>query len=187
MTNVNFTDDWTKKHRQDFENLLNSGEGPYSATFTLPFGPSINLVHPRTQGSSINLNYPQNWAQMNPSRKEKTKTDRKNQIFVPLKNCKRENIQVSINKLGLVTISATFIREIKDTGRNGNRKITTIIEENLQLPKYLIENKDDNGKMLLESVSSKFAGDNGGLLFTLPEDPAEVEKPVDVEINFNLD
>jgi len=134
-------------------------------------------------------------------------------IQVPMKDFKPSTVDIKVNDKGLMTISATK-EEIKETNRNGLRKTTTLVEETVQLPSYLLdhfveksepssssknaeaEKADfemvDEKKKLLSQVSTKF--DNGFLVISYPEmpkTPAEekVEKdnsqgPVDIDIEF---
>merc|ERR1712007_102758 len=101
-------------------------------------------------------------------------------ICVPLKRFSPEQVQLSMNKSGLVTITASR-ENVEDSPRNGQRKTTIMVEEMCQLPGYLV----DNG--LLQKVESKF--NNGFLVLTFPEDPkiveerkAEEEKNAPIEI-----
>merc|ERR1712170_110533 len=134
-------------------------------------------------------------------------------IQVPMKDFKPSTVDIKVNDKGLMTISATK-EEIKETNRNGLRKTTTLVEETVQLPSYLLdhfveksepssssknaeaEKADfemvDEKKKLLSQVSTKF--DNGFLVISYPEmpkTPAEekVEKdnssgPVNIDIEF---
>merc|ERR1739845_120955 len=88
-------------------------------------------------------------------------------ICVPLKRFSAEQVQVNMNKSGLVTITAST-EKVEDEMRNGQRKTTVVVEETCQLPGYLVENE------LLQKVETKF--NNGFLVITFPEDPKLVER-----------
>jgi len=62
----------------------------------------------------------------------------KTTITVPLKNYEPKNVSINVDEKGLMVISATNEHQ-KETNRNGIRKVTTILEETLQLPEYLLE------------------------------------------------
>lgn len=138
------------------------------------------------------------------------KTEGFEMIQVPMKDFKPSTVDIKVNDKGLMTIAATK-EEIKETNRNGLRKTTTIVEETVQLPSYLldhfVESKPassssknaeadfemvDEKKKLLAQVSTKF--DNGFLVISYPEmpkTPAEEKaekdsssEPVDIEIEF---
>merc|ERR1712170_326394 len=131
-------------------------------------------------------------------------------IQVPMKDFKPSTVDIKVNDKGLMTIAATK-EEIKETNRNGLRKTTTIVEETVQLPSYLldhfVESKAassssknaeadfemvNDKKKLLAQVSTKF--DNGFLVISyqeMPKTPAEEKaekdsssEPVDIEIEF---
>merc|ERR1712004_402565 len=110
-----------------------------------------------------------------------------NTIYVPLKRFSAETIEV--NDKALMTISGTGQHE-EETNRNGMRKVTSILEETIQLPAYLLEGEDK----LLAKVTTEFK--NGGLYVKLPEKPKSEEEmkadeqsekkdePIDIKINF---
>merc|ERR1739848_519506 len=113
--------------------------------------------------------------------------NRKNQentpkICIPLRRFNAEQVQLSMNKAGLITVTASK-ETTEDSARIGQRKMTVMIEETCQLPGYLV----DSG--LLQKVESKFHC--GHLVITFPEDPkvtAEREteeqkkSPIDIPI-----
>jgi len=123
--------------------------------------------------------------------------DQKQKVFVPLKRFSPENVNVNVNSKGLVTISATSETE-SETNRNGMRKCTTILEETVQLPEYLLQEQaaeksdaketsgsekadvenetKDKPKKLLDQIECKFV--TNGLLITMPEKPVEKEPEV---------
>merc|ERR1719499_2265756 len=88
-------------------------------------------------------------------------------VSIPLKRFTPEQVQLNMNKNGLVTITASR-ENTEESNRNGQRKITILVEETCQLPGYLV----DHG--LLNSVQSKFH--NGFLVLTFAEDPKVVEE-----------
>merc|ERR1712137_416386 len=126
--------------------------------------------------------------------KSTPKTDEKTfQIKVPLKRFDPKNVKISINDKALMTISASSEYE-QETGRNGMRKMTTILEETVQLPDYLLsdisaifpdiekEMGDDNQnassstsknvsnpEKLISQVKTKF--EHGLLVITVPNKP----------------
>merc|ERR1739845_206838 len=81
-------------------------------------------------------------------------------ICVPLKRFSAEQVQINMNKSGLITITAST-EKIDESVRNGQRKTTVVVEETCQLPGYLME------VGLLEKVETKF--NNGFLVITFPE------------------
>merc|ERR1739848_717926 len=87
-----------------------------------------------------------------------------NEVNIPLKRFDAKQVNLNMNKQGLVTVTASK-EEVEETKRNGSRKTTVVVEETVQLPGYLI----DNG--LLNKVESKFA--DGFLKVTWPENPVE--------------
>merc|ERR1712026_95548 len=90
-----------------------------------------------------------------------------NTVSIPLKRFSPEQVQLNMNKNGLVTITASR-ESTEESNRNGQRKITILVEETCQLPGYLV----DHG--LLNSVQSKFH--NGFLVLTFAEDPKVLEE-----------
>jgi len=90
-----------------------------------------------------------------------------NTISIPLKRFSPEQVQLNMNKNGLVTITASR-ENTEESNRNGQRKTTILVEETCQLPGYLV----DHG--LLNSVQSKFH--NGFLVLTFAEDPKVLEE-----------
>merc|ERR1711941_155546 len=98
---------------------------------------------------------------------QKRKTSNSTKVCVPLKRFTPEQVQLNMNKSGLVTITASK-ENTEESVRNGQRKTTVMVEETCQLPGYLVEND------LLQKVESKF--NNGFLVITFPEDPKLVEE-----------
>merc|ERR1712066_292010 len=97
----------------------------------------------------------------------KRKQNSNTKVCVPLKRFSAEQVQVNMNKSGLVTITAST-EKIDESVRNGQRKTTFVVEETCQLPGYLVERE------LLQKVETKF--NNGFLVITFPEDPKLVEE-----------
>merc|ERR1739845_30847 len=103
------------------------------------------------------------WNSSSPCRK----TDSPNTIRVPMMRFSADQVKLNMNSKGLITITASK-EETNDTKRNGQRKVTTMVEETCQLPGYVV----DAG--LLEKVESKF--EHGHLVISYPEDPKVVEE-----------
>merc|ERR1711963_588953 len=90
-----------------------------------------------------------------------------NTVSIPLKRFSPEQVQLNMNKNGLVTVTASR-ENTEESNRNGQRKTTILVGETCQLPGYLV----DHG--LLNSVQSKFH--NGFLVLTYAEDPKVLEE-----------
>merc|ERR1712130_216129 len=88
-------------------------------------------------------------------------------VSIPLKRFTPEQVQLNMNKNGLVTVTASR-ENTEESNRNGERKTTIMIEETCQLPGYLVDND------LLKTVESKFH--DGFLILTFAEDPKIVEE-----------
>merc|ERR1739848_200540 len=86
---------------------------------------------------------------------------------IPLKRFTPEQVQLNMNKNGLVTVTASR-ENTEESNRNGERKTTIMIEETCQLPGYLVDND------LLKTVESTFH--DGFLVLTFAEDPKIVEE-----------
>merc|ERR1711963_1375491 len=93
-------------------------------------------------------------------------------LSVNLPEYKPENVQVKINKNGIVELSASKDLVV-DSGRNGQRRVATYINQTFDLPEYL---KNEN---LLDQVSCKF--DDGRLVFSYPEMPVGVKMQINME------
>merc|ERR1712117_910497 len=93
-------------------------------------------------------------------------------MYVNLPEYKPENVQVKINKNGTVELSASKDLVV-DSGRNGQRRTTTHMEQTFDLPEYL---KKEN---LLDQVSCTF--DDGRLVFSYPEMPVGVKMQINME------
>lgn len=92
-------------------------------------------------------------AQSNEKAAEKTTDEKTFQIRVPLKRFDPKNVKISINDKALMTISASSEYE-QETGRNGMRKMTTIVEETVQLPDYLLS---DMSAVIFPDVEKEMA------------------------------
>merc|ERR1711963_112696 len=90
-----------------------------------------------------------------------------NTVSIPLKRFSPEQVQLNMNKNGLVTVTASR-ENTEESNRNGQRKTTILVEETCQLPGYLVDHD------LLNSVQSKFH--NGFLVLTFAEDPKVLEE-----------
>merc|ERR1712173_241759 len=88
-------------------------------------------------------------------------------VSIPLKRFTPEQVQLNMNKNGLVTVTASR-ENTEESNRNGQRKTTIMIEETCQLPGYLVDND------LLKTVESKFH--DGFLVLNFAEDPKIVEE-----------
>merc|ERR1712039_109116 len=88
-------------------------------------------------------------------------------VSIPLRRFTPEQVQLNMNKNGLVTVTASR-ENTEESNRNGQRKTTIMIEETCQLPGYLVDND------LLKTVESKFH--NGFLVLSYAEDPKIVEE-----------
>merc|ERR1712228_893203 len=90
-----------------------------------------------------------------------------NSVSIPLRRFAPEQVQLNMNKNGLVTVTASR-ENTEESNRNGQRKTTIMIEETCQLPGYLVDND------LLKTVESKFH--EGFLVLSYAEDPKIVEE-----------
>merc|ERR1712187_816786 len=90
-----------------------------------------------------------------------------NSVSIPLRRFNPEQVQLNMNKNGLVTVTASR-ENTEESNRNGQRKTTIMIEETCQLPGYLVDND------LLKTVESKFH--DGFLVLSFAEDPKIVEE-----------
>merc|ERR1712117_295035 len=60
-------------------------------------------------------------------------------VSIPLRRFTPEQVQLNMNKNGLVTVTASR-ENTEESTRNGQRKTTIMIEETCQLPGYLVDN-----------------------------------------------
>merc|ERR1712190_523109 len=108
---------------------------------------------------------------------QKTNKSSATTVSIPLRRFTPEQVQLNMNKNGLVTVTASR-ENTEESNRNGQRKTTIMIEETCQLPGYLVDND------LLKTVESKFH--NGFLVLTFAEDPKIVEErkhaPIEIPI-----
>merc|ERR1712053_13220 len=118
---------------------------------------------PKTQNSSACPMFP---VRMCNPRKNNQKPS-PNSVSIPLRRFTPEQVQLNMNKNGLVTVTASR-ENTEESNRNGQRKTTIMIEETCQLPGYLVDND------LLKTVESKFH--DGFLVLTFAEDPKIVEE-----------
>merc|ERR1712061_576949 len=83
-----------------------------------------------------------------------------NSVSIPLRRFSPEQVQLNMNKNGLVTVTASR-ENTEESNRNGQRKTTIMIGETCQLPGYLVDND------LLKTVESKFH--DGFMVLTFAE------------------
>merc|ERR1712173_30201 len=93
-------------------------------------------------------------------------------ICVNLAGSKAENVQINAKKSGRVTVNASKDK-VEDSGRNGQRKTTVHIEEQFDLPEYLVK------EGLMDKISTKFENDK--LCFQLPQKPVGTRIPINFE------
>jgi len=136
----------------------NSNKTPCAARMGCPlmFGPRMFEAELK---SALNSNKTANSKQ---ATSKQATSKQPTSVSIPLKRFNPENVEINLNKNGLVTVTASR-ENTEESNRNGQRKTTIMIEETCQLPGYLV----DNG--LLGSVQSKFH--NGFLVLSFPEDP----------------
>jgi len=94
---------------------------------------------------------------------EKRKSE--NEIIIPLKRFKADQVKLSMNKQGQLNIEAR-VEEQKGLKRGATRKETTIVEEVVQIPAYVVE------RGLLAQVKTKF--ESGMLFISWPADVVEI-------------
>jgi len=94
---------------------------------------------------------------------EKRKSE--NEMIVPLKRFRPDQVKLSMNKQGQLNIEART-EEQKGLKRGATRKETTIVEETVQIPAYVVE------RGLLGEVKTKF--ESGMLLISWPADVVEI-------------
>lgn len=88
-------------------------------------------------------------------------------LRVPIRRFDVDSVKVSLNKAGSLVVNASC-ENVEETGRHGERKVFTQIEETCQLPSYLVDND------MLSEVECKIL--NGFLVTTYPLNPTvEVE------------
>merc|ERR1712039_382563 len=118
---------------------------------------------PKTQNSSACPMFTTRMCNLNKNNQKSSP----NTVSIPLRRFTPEQVQLNMNKNGLVTVTASR-ENTEESNRNGERKTTIMIEVTCQLPGYLVDND------LLKTVESKFH--NGFLVLTFAEDPKIVEE-----------
>merc|ERR1712038_10046 len=98
---------------------------------------------------------------------QKTNKSSATTVSIPLRRFTPEQVQLNMNKNGLVTVTASR-ENTEESNRNGQRKTTIMIEETCQLPGYLVDND------LLKTVESEFH--DGFLVLSYAEDPKIIEE-----------
>merc|ERR1712018_501355 len=96
---------------------------------------------------------------------EKMAGKKENEIWVPFHRFTKDQLTVTVNKKGLMTVSAAKEQLDESTGRNGQRKTVVHVEETIQLPCYVLEQEK------LDTVTGEYK--NGFFIITLPEKPKE--------------
>merc|ERR1711976_480204 len=181
MVNTMMNDPEFKKLAQNFEDQMkntmeemkkaktNENQKASSENSSSPKTTEKSCSSPKTQNCSKTKNSPTcpmfSSRMCNP-RKNFQKTT-PNSVSIPLRRFNPEQVQLNMNKNGLVTVTASR-ENTEESNRNGQRKTTIMIEETCQLPGYLVDND------LLKTVESKFH--NGFLVLTFAEDPKIVEE-----------
>jgi len=94
------------------------------------------------------------------------------QICVNLAGFKAENVQINAEKNGKVTVNASK-DSVEDSGRNGQRKTTVHVEQQFDLPEYILK------EGLMDKITTKFADDK--LCFQLPQKPVGTRIPINFE------
>merc|ERR1712178_556572 len=74
-----------------------------------------------------------------PCSSPKTNKSSATTVSIPLRRFTPEQVQLNMNKNGLVTVTASR-ENTEESNRNGQRKTTIMIEETCQLPGYLVDN-----------------------------------------------
>merc|ERR1712079_700115 len=118
---------------------------------------------PKTQNSSACPMFTTRMCNLNQNNQKSSPTT----VSIPLRRFTPEQVQLNMNKNGLVTVTASR-ENTEESNRNGQRKTTIMIEETCQLPGYLVDND------LLKTVESKFH--DGFLVLSYAEDPKIVEE-----------
>merc|ERR1711937_859674 len=92
--------------------------------------------------------------------------------LINLEGFKPENIEINVSKTGRVCITGSKDKVV-DSGRNGQRKTTVHIQEEFDLPEYVVREK------LVGQVESRFE-EGGRLVFSYPKKKAGTS----IDINF---
>merc|ERR1712117_620965 len=154
-TKNNFQNAQTNETQKQNENPCSSSSSPKTT--------EKSCSSPKTQNSSA---CPMFSTRMCNPRKNNQKSSA-NSVSIPLRRFTPEQVQLNMNKNGLVTVTASR-ENTEESTRNGQRKTTIMIEETCQLPGYLVDND------LLKTVESKFH--DGFLVLSYAEDPEIVEE-----------
>merc|ERR1712079_415951 len=161
MVNIMMSDPEFKKLAKNFEDQMKNTmdefkkaqtnetqkqtENPCSSSSSSPKTTEKSCSSPKTQNSSA---CPMFSTRMCNPRKNNQKSSA-NSVSIPLRRLTPEQVQLNMNKNGLVTVTASR-ENTEESNRNGERKTTIMIEETCQLPGYLVDND------LLKTVESKF-------------------------------
>ena len=107
-----------------------------------------------------------------------TQASNKTTITVPLKNYEPKNVSINVDEKGLMVISATNEHQ-KETNRNGLRKVTTILEETLQLPEYLLEESTQTATTTTPADQSENMSDEIVMVEKIVEGETHEEEKLD--------
>merc|ERR1711874_742559 len=141
----------------------NTAEKPCPSSSSSPKTTENTCSSPKTKNPSA---CPMFSARMcNPRKNNRNSSP--NSVSIPLRRFTPEQVQLNMNKNGLVTVTASR-ENTEESNRNGQRKTSIMIEETCQLPGYLVDND------LLKTVESKFH--DGFLVLSYAEDPKTVEE-----------
>merc|ERR1711976_1119263 len=171
MVNTMMNDPEFKKFAQNFEDQMKNTmeEMKKAKTNENQKASSENSSSSKTQNCSKTENSsacPMFSSRMcNPTRNNQKSSP--TSVSIPLRRFNPEQVQLNMNKNGLVTVTASR-ENTEESNRNGQRKTTILIEETCQLPGYLVDND------LLKTVESKFH--DGFLVLSFAEDPKIVEE-----------
>merc|ERR1711879_319360 len=157
-----------KKSMEDYKKsqnneTSNTTENSCPSSSSTPKTTENSCSSPKTKNSSA---CPMFQTRMCNPRKNNQKSS-PNSVSIPLRRFDPEQVQLNMNKNGLVTVTASR-ENTEESNRNGQRKTTIMIEETCQLPGYLVDND------LLKTVESKFH--DGFLVLSYVEDPKIVEE-----------
>merc|ERR1711937_613341 len=93
--------------------------------------------------------------------------------FINLEGFKPENIEINVSKTGRVCITGSKDKVV-DSGRNGQRKTTVHIQEEFDLPEYVVREE------LVGQVESRFE-EGGRLVFSYPKKKAGTSMDINFE------
>merc|ERR1739848_241869 len=128
-TKNNFQNAQTNETQKQTENPCSSSSS------SSPKTTEKSCSSPKTQNSSA---CPMFSTRMCNPRKNNQKSS-ENSVSIPLRRFTPEQVQLNMNKNGLVTVTASR-ENPEESNRNGQRKTTIMIEETCQLPGYLVDN-----------------------------------------------